>query len=56
VLKNYFGGSSFVTTAADTQHMGNFELGNYNYEVGSQESDDDLPSTNDDNDHHSPMR
>ena len=41
VLKNYFGGSTAVTSAAANQHLGNFELGNYSYEVGSQHSEFD---------------
>lgn len=41
VLKTYFGGSTAVTSAAENQHLGNFELGNYSYEVGAQHSEYD---------------
>lgn len=40
VLKNYFGGSTATTTAAD-QHRGNYELGSYSYEISAQTSDTD---------------
>lgn len=41
VLKDYFGGSTTVTSATANQHLGNFELGNYSYEVGAQHSEYD---------------
>ena len=38
VLKHYFGGSTNLTTAAE-QHLGNYELGSYSYEISAQSSD-----------------
>ena len=47
VLKACFGGSTNVSTAAD-QHLGNYELGSYSYEIGAQNSDYDDSNHDDD--------
>jgi len=39
VLKHWFGGSTQVTAAE--QHLGNYELGSYSYEISAQSSDRD---------------
>lgn len=66
VLKAYFGGSTGNATAVANQHMGNYELGNYSYEVGANTEYDDSNDCGDDveppvikinnGDHQSPQR